>query len=41
MSAIILLFLFVPILVVILLMTNVLLAVHRPDTEKVTAYECG
>lgn len=22
-------------------MLNVLLAVHRPDTEKVTSYECG
>ncbi len=41
MSAITLLFIFVPILVVILLMANVLLAAHRPDTEKVTAYECG
>ena len=41
MSAITLLFLFVPVLVVILLMANVLLAAHRPDTEKVTAYECG
>jgi hypothetical protein len=33
-------FIFVPILV-ILLMLNVLLAPHRPDSEKVTAYECG
>lgn len=41
MSSITLLFIFVPILVIILLMANVLLAVHRPDTEKVTAYECG
>lgn len=41
MSAITLLFLFVPVLVVILLMANVLLAAHRPDSEKVTAYECG
>lgn len=41
MNAITILFLFVPVLVVILLMTNVLLAAHRPDTEKVTAYECG
>ena len=35
------LFLFVPVLVVILLILNVLLAAHRPDTEKATAYECG
>jgi NADH:ubiquinone oxidoreductase subunit 3 (subunit A) len=32
---------FVPILVAILLALNVLLAVHRPDAEKITAYECG
>ncbi|RZK36198.1 MAG: NADH-quinone oxidoreductase subunit A [Hymenobacter sp.] len=41
MNSITVLFLFVPVLVAILLMTNVLLAAHRPDTEKVTAYECG
>jgi len=41
MNAITILFLFVPVLVVILLMANVFLAAHRPDTEKVTAYECG
>jgi len=41
MNALTILFLFVPVLVAILLMTNVLLAAHRPDTEKVTAYECG
>lgn len=35
------LFLFVPVLVAILLVLNVLLAVHKPDTEKVTPYECG
>jgi hypothetical protein len=34
-------FIFVPILVAILLILNVLLAAHRPDSEKVTAYECG
>ncbi len=37
----IVLLIFVPILVGILLILNVLLAVHRPDTEKVTPYECG
>lgn len=41
MSAITILFLFVPVLVAILLVLNVLLAVHRPDSEKVTPYECG
>lgn len=30
-----------PILVMILLVLNLLLAVHKPDTEKVTPYECG
>lgn len=40
MTMIVLLF-FVPVLVAILLALNVLLAVHRPDTEKVTPYECG
>lgn len=34
-------FIFVPILVAILLVLNVLLAAHRPDSEKVTPYECG
>lgn len=35
------LIIFVPILVMILLVLNLLLAVHKPDTEKVTPYECG
>jgi NADH:ubiquinone oxidoreductase subunit 3 (subunit A) len=37
----IVLFFFVPVLVMILLVLNLLLAVHKPDTEKVTPYECG
>jgi NADH:ubiquinone oxidoreductase subunit 3 (subunit A) len=41
MNSLIILFFLVPILVIILLILNVLLAVSRPDTEKVTAYECG
>jgi NADH:ubiquinone oxidoreductase subunit 3 (subunit A) len=41
MTSITVLFIFVPILVAILLMANVLLAVHKPDAEKVTPYECG
>lgn len=41
MSALVILFIFVPILVAILLVLNVLLAAHRPDSEKVTPYECG
>jgi len=35
------LFLFVPLLAFILLALNILLAVHRPDESKVSAYECG
>jgi len=33
--------LFVPVLVLILLLANALLATHRPDSEKVTPYESG
>jgi NADH-ubiquinone oxidoreductase chain 3 len=35
------LFIFVPLLAVILLALNVLLAPHKPDEAKVSAYECG
>nr|YP_009710807.1 NADH dehydrogenase subunit 3 [Macrolepiota fuliginosa]QFZ98756.1 NADH dehydrogenase subunit 3 [Macrolepiota fuliginosa] len=35
------LFIIVPILAAALLALNVLLAVHRPDEAKVSAYECG
>ena len=41
MSALKIMFIFVPILVAILLILNVLFAAHRPDSEKVTRYECG
>lgn len=41
MSSLLLMFIVVPILVRILLMLNVLFAVHKPDSEKVTRYECG
>lgn len=41
MNTITLFILFVPVLVLILLVVNLLLAVHRPDSEKVTPYECG
>ena len=41
MNALIMLFLFIPILVVILLALNLILAVHKPDTEKLSPYECG
>nr|YP_010758784.1 NADH dehydrogenase subunit 3 [Tilletia controversa]WEX30832.1 NADH dehydrogenase subunit 3 [Tilletia controversa] len=41
MNTITLFIIFIPILVVILLLANLLFAVHRPDFEKVTPYECG
>lgn len=41
MNTITLFIIFIPILVLILLFANLLLAVHKPDSEKVTAYECG
>ena len=41
MNTITLFFIFIPILAVILLFANLLLAVPRPDSEKVTPYECG
>ena len=41
MNALILLFIFVPILTVILLALNLIFSVHRPDTQKLTSYECG
>ena len=41
MNNLIMLFIFVPILSLILLALNILLAPHRPDEAKVSAYECG
>lgn len=41
MNSLTILFIVVPILVAILLVVNVLLAAHRPDSEKVSVYECG
>lgn len=41
MNALLVLFIFVPILTLILLALNIAFAVHRPDSEKVTSYECG
>ena len=35
------LFIFVPILAILLLVLNILLATHRPDESKVSPYECG
>ncbi len=41
MNTILMLFIFVPILSVILLALNLLLAPSNPDEAKVSAYECG
>ena len=41
MSNLFFLFIFIPILAVVLLGLNILLAPHRPDESKVSAYECG
>jgi len=41
MNNLFILFILVPILAFALLALNVLLAVHRPDEAKVSAYECG
>ena len=41
MNNLLMLFIFVPILAFALLGLNVLLATHRPDEAKVSAYECG
>src|SRR5215813_177604 len=41
MNTLIIFFIFVPILAFILLALNLLLAIHRPDENKVSAYECG
>ena len=41
MNTLLMLFIFVPILTIILLALNILLAPHRPDEAKVSAYECG
>ena len=41
MNTLLMLFLFVPILAFLLLGLNLLLAAHKPDEAKVSAYECG
>lgn len=41
MSALKIMFILVPIIVGVLLLLNVLFARSRPDSEKVSAYECG
>jgi len=41
MNSLFILFIFVPVLSFILLALNLLFAIHRPDSEKVTPFECG
>jgi NADH-ubiquinone oxidoreductase chain 3 len=41
MNTLLILFIFIPILALILLFLNLLLAPNRPDSEKVLTYECG
>lgn len=41
MNALIILFIIVPVLSLILLVLNLLFSVHKPDSEKLTSYECG
>jgi NADH-ubiquinone oxidoreductase chain 3 len=41
MNTLLMLFLFVPILAVLLLGLNLLLSTHKPDEAKVSTYECG
>jgi NADH-ubiquinone oxidoreductase chain 3 len=41
MNTLLILFLFVPILAILLLGLNLLLAAHKPDEAKVSVYECG
>ena len=41
MSNLLFLFIFIPILSFVLLALNILLAPHRPDEAKISAYECG
>ena len=41
MSNLLFLFIFVPILAIVLLALNIILAPHKPDEAKISAYECG
>jgi len=41
MNTLLMLFILIPILAVLLLGLNLLLAAHKPDEAKVSAYECG
>lgn len=41
MNTLFIFFIIIPVLVVVLLGLNLLLAVHNPDPEKVSSFECG
>ena len=41
MNSLTLLFIVVPVLIAVLLFLNLLLSIHKPDSEKVSPYECG
>jgi NADH-ubiquinone oxidoreductase chain 3 len=41
MNTLLILFVFVPVLALILLALNLVFSVHKPDTQKLTSYECG
>ena len=41
MTNLLFLFIFIPILAFVLLALNILLAPHKPDESKISAYECG
>lgn len=41
MNSLLIIFIFIPILALILLLLNLLLSPNRPDSEKVLTYECG
>jgi NADH-ubiquinone oxidoreductase chain 3 len=41
MNSLLIIFIFIPLLALILLMLNLLFSPNRPDAEKVLTYECG
>jgi NADH-ubiquinone oxidoreductase chain 3 len=41
MNNLLMLFIFVPILALVLLIINFLFSAHKPDESKISAYECG
>ena len=41
MNSLLIIFIFIPVLAIILLLVNLLFSPNRPDPEKVLTYECG